>query len=56
MHTNGVKTGETRAAGQCLVASARRGDVLLIAVLLNDSRRFQESAALLDYGFRLLGK
>ena len=53
---NGVKTGVTNAAGQCLVASARRGDVLLIAVVLNGSRRFSESAALLDYGFRLMGK
>ncbi len=53
---NGVKTGVTNAAGQCLVASARRGDVLLIAVVLNDSKRFQDSAALLDYGFRLLAK
>lgn len=54
---NGVKTGETRAAGKCLVSSARRGDVLLIAVVLNaGEKRFQESAQLLDYGFRLLGK
>ena len=53
---NGVKTGVTQAAGQCLVASARRDGVLLIAVVFNGSKRFQESAALLDYGFRLMGK
>ena len=53
---NGVKTGVTNAAGLCLVASARRGDVLLIVVLLNDDKRFTEAAALLDYGFRLLAK
>ena len=53
---NGVKTGVTQAAGQCLVASARRNGVLLIAVVFNGSKRFQESAALLDYGFRLVGK
>lgn len=53
---NGVKTGETRAAGKCLVASARRGGILLIAVVFNGNQRFQESAALLDYGFRLMGK
>ena len=53
---NGVKTGVTNAAGLCLVASARRGDVLLIAVLLNGDRRFTEAASLLDYGFRLLSK
>ena len=53
----GVKTGETRAAGKCLVSSARRGDVQLIAVVLNGGEtRFQDSALLLDYGFRLLGK
>ena len=54
---NGVKTGMTRAAGKCLVASARRGDTLLIAVVLNGGdHRFRDSAALLDYGFRQLGK
>lgn len=53
----GVKTGETRAAGKCLVSSARRGDVQLIAVVLNGGEtRFQDSTLLLDYGFRLLGK
>ena len=54
---NGVKTGVTRAAGRCLVASARRNGVLLIAVVLNGGdSRFKDSAALLDYGFRRLAK
>lgn len=54
---NGVKTGETRAAGRCLVASARRNGVLLIAVVLNGGdSRFKDSAALLDYGFRKLAE
>jgi D-alanyl-D-alanine carboxypeptidase (penicillin-binding protein 5/6) len=54
---NGVKTGVTRAAGRCLVASARRGDLVLIAVVLNGgANRFKDSAALLDYGFRRLAK
>ena len=54
---NGVKTGVTRAAGRCLVASARRNGVLLIAVVLNGgNNRFKDSAALLDYGFRKLAK
>lgn len=54
---NGVKTGMTRAAGKCLVASARRGDTVLIAVVLNGGdNRFRDSAALLDFGFRKLGK
>lgn len=54
---NGVKTGTTNAAGKCLVSSARRGDVLLIAVVLNGGDTvFKDSAILLDYGFRLVGK
>lgn len=54
---NGVKTGTTNAAGRCLVSSARRGDVLLIAVVLNGGDTvFRDSALLLDYGFRVLGK
>jgi D-alanyl-D-alanine carboxypeptidase (penicillin-binding protein 5/6) len=52
---NGVKTGVTRAAGRCLVASARRGDLILIAVVLNGGEnRFKEATVLLDYGFRKL--
>ena len=54
---NGVKTGVTRAAGRCLVASASRNGGLLIAVVLNGgNNRFKDSAALLDYGFRKLAK
>ncbi|MDD5559576.1 MAG: D-alanyl-D-alanine carboxypeptidase [Candidatus Methylomirabilis sp.] len=52
---DGVKTGYTERAGRCLVASATRGDHRLIAVLLNDSRRWAEAAALLEYGFAALG-
>lgn len=52
---DGVKTGYTERAGRCLVASATRGDHQLIAVLLNDSRRWVEAAALLEYGFATLG-
>ncbi|MDE2179337.1 MAG: D-alanyl-D-alanine carboxypeptidase [candidate division NC10 bacterium] len=52
---DGVKTGYTERAGRCLVASATRGDHQLIAVLLNDTRRWAEAAALLEYGFAALG-
>jgi D-alanyl-D-alanine carboxypeptidase (penicillin-binding protein 5/6) len=52
---DGVKTGYTALAGRCLVASATRGDHQLIAVLLNDDRRWVEAAALLEYGFAALG-
>jgi D-alanyl-D-alanine carboxypeptidase len=48
---DGVKTGYTDSAGRCLVASASRGSHRMIAVLLNDPRRWTDAAALLEYGF-----
>lgn len=50
---NGIKTGYTEAAGECLVASAERGGVHLIAVVMHadKDKRFDEAAKLLDYGF-----
>ncbi len=50
---NGMKTGYTEAAGECLVASAERDGVNLIAVVLHCAQdyRWYEAAALLDYGF-----
>jgi len=48
------KTGSTSEAGFCLSASAKRGDLRLIAVVLgaeNSKARFGECAKLLDYGF-----
>ncbi len=51
----GVKTGSTEASGDCLVAAARRGDVQLIVVLLNDDNRWEDAARLFDYGFAQLG-
>lgn len=50
----GLKTGFTNAAGNSLVASARRGERELIAVVLgsgDDPARFDAAAALLDHGF-----
>lgn len=52
---DGMKTGHTNAAGYCLVSSAKRGDMRLIAVLLgapNDTARSVESQKLLNYGFQ----
>jgi D-alanyl-D-alanine carboxypeptidase (penicillin-binding protein 5/6) len=49
---NGVKTGYTDAAGDCLVAAAKRNGVQLIVVLLNDDNRWEDAAHLLDYGFQ----
>jgi D-alanyl-D-alanine carboxypeptidase len=50
----GVKTGYTGRAGLCLVASATRDGKRVISVVLNDPKLYDESAALLDYGFARL--
>lgn len=50
----GIKTGWTNDAGGCLSASAKRGRLELIAVVLNSesaNSRFKEAADLLEYGF-----
>jgi D-alanyl-D-alanine carboxypeptidase (penicillin-binding protein 5/6) len=47
----GVKTGTTSRAGDCLVASATRNGVELIAVVLHAKDRYRDASALLDYGF-----
>ena len=49
---NGIKTGYTEEAGDCLVAGARRRDVQLIAVVLNDDDRWVDVPKLMDYGFQ----
>ena len=51
---DGLKTGHTDAAGYCLAATAKRGDLRLIAIVLGeeDSKvRNSETMNLLDYGF-----
>lgn len=48
---DGVKTGTTAAAGQCLVASATREGRQLIAVVLGSADRYGDTRSLLDYGF-----
>lgn len=52
---NGLKTGYTEAAGECLIASATRDGHTLIVVLLNDDNRWVDAPALMDYGFAKLG-
>lgn len=50
----GLKTGTTNDAGCCMAASATRGDMSLVAVVLgcnSGKGRFSDAAALLDYGF-----
>ena len=52
---DGVKTGYTKAAGYCLVASALRDGMRLISVVLGTdtaSQRFSQSQSLLTWGFR----
>lgn len=52
---DGVKTGHTKSAGYCLIASAKRTDTRLISVVLgapSDSARATESQKLLNYGFQ----
>jgi len=52
--TTGIKTGSTSQAGYCLSASAKRGNLHLIAVIMGSDTskiRFEESKRLLDYGF-----
>ncbi|PAV26001.1 serine-type D-Ala-D-Ala carboxypeptidase [Tamilnaduibacter salinus] len=52
---DGLKTGHTEAAGYCLVASADRKGMRLIAVVMGTSSeqaRAQEVQKLLNYGFR----
>lgn len=50
----GIKTGFTSAAGYCLVSSASREGLNLIAVVLNSSKTgvLTDSRSLLNYGFK----
>lgn len=50
----GIKTGWTNKAGYCVVASAERGPIELVAVVLgtkSEKDRFEQAAELLDWGF-----
>jgi D-alanyl-D-alanine carboxypeptidase (penicillin-binding protein 5/6) len=49
--TDGVKTGFTDAAGQCLVATARRGNRWLGVVLLHSGNTYAQAMQLLNAGF-----
>jgi D-alanyl-D-alanine carboxypeptidase (penicillin-binding protein 5/6) len=52
---DGVKTGWTTKARHCLVASAHRGGMHLIAVVLDSSDAYVDARRLLNFGFRLEG-
>ena len=52
---DGIKTGHTESAGYCLVASATRGGMRLISVVMGtegDNARINMTQALLSYAFR----
>ena len=49
---NGVKTGYTDAAGRCLVSGAKKDGLQLVTVVLDSTYMWNDSIALLDYGFR----
>jgi D-alanyl-D-alanine carboxypeptidase (penicillin-binding protein 5/6) len=50
-YADGVKTGYTREAGKCLVASATKNGHRLIAVVFNSKLMYDDSRRLFDYGF-----
>ena len=52
---DGVKTGHTDSAGYCLISSAQRSDMRLIAVVAgspSENERLTASQRLLEYGFK----
>ena len=48
---NGIKTGTTNLAGQCLAASANVGERAFVAVVLRAGDRYVDSRVLLNYAF-----
>ncbi|ELA08323.1 D-ala-D-ala-carboxypeptidase [Moraxella macacae 0408225] len=51
---DGLKTGHTKEAGFCLVASSKRGDMRLISVIMgtkSEKARAEQSKELLNWGF-----
>ncbi|HCS75693.1 MAG TPA: D-alanyl-D-alanine carboxypeptidase [Clostridiales bacterium] len=51
---DGIKTGSTQEAGYCLSATAKRGNMRLLSIVLNAPTtkiRFSESTKMMDYGF-----
>jgi serine-type D-Ala-D-Ala carboxypeptidase (penicillin-binding protein 5/6) len=53
---DGVKTGWTTKARHCLVASAHRRGIHLLAVVLGSWDAFTDARRLLNYGFRVNGR
>jgi D-alanyl-D-alanine carboxypeptidase len=56
-NVDGLKTGWVRKAGYHIIATAKRGDTRLIAVVMgakNRAIRTKETERLLDEGFRMV--
>ncbi|HTX31888.1 MAG TPA: hypothetical protein VMD09_10905 [Solirubrobacteraceae bacterium] len=53
--TDGVKTGYTQAAGDCLIATARRGKTWLGVVLLHSANTLDQAETMLNAGFAKFG-
>ena len=53
----GLKTGTTVMAGRCLISAARKGDDLVVCVVMNSTSegRWNDSLKLLKYGLKKLG-
>lgn len=51
---DGVKTGTTPRAGNCLVASATRDGRRLIAVTLDSYNRYKDCISMFEYGFKVV--
>jgi len=47
----GIKTGTTGKAGNCLVAAASRDDRQLISVVMDSANRWGDTSRLLEWGF-----
>ncbi len=50
----GVKTGFTKKSGRCLVTSAKRNNIEIIAVTLQAPDDWNDHRAMLDYGFTVV--
>lgn len=52
----GIKTGTTGQAGNCLAAAASRSDMQLIAIVLGSNNRWRDAVNLFEYGFQRFSK
>ena len=48
----GIKTGWTTQAGECLITQTTRSSHIIIIVVLNSADRFGENATLIEWAFK----